>query len=114
MTTPLSPCCEPQSRHIRFLLLKLGIPVHRVGFRQLTLAIAYYARHDHPGMTKEVYPYVARQLGSADWRSVERAIRAVILDGWNRADPQLRKAFFPGFTECPTNKQFISTLCEFL
>ena len=69
------------------MLLELGVGVHRMGYGQLCLAVPRYAEDLTQCLTKDTYPYVARQLGCTDGRAVEHAIRMAILDAWDRRDP---------------------------
>lgn len=93
-------------------LRQLGFGAHRLGYKCLTLAVPRYAGDDTQSLSKEVYPYVAEQLGYPDWHGVERAIRTVVQDGWNRRDPEVWEAYFPNQRKAPTNKQFIAVLAE--
>ena len=94
------------------LLHTLRLPVHRLGYQCLVIALPRYAAGNTQSLTKDVYPYVARQLGCADWHSVERAIRTVIQDSWKHRDPAVWETFFPGLEKAPTNKQFLAVLAE--
>lgn len=96
------------------LLHLLGCPVHRVGFRQLCVAIPLFAKGEVSSVCKELYPLIARTMGSSDWRAVERSIRCEILDGWQNGDPKVWERFFPGRNKAPSNKEFICTLAELL
>ena len=96
------------------LLPLLGCPVHRIGFRQLCVAIPLYAKGEVSAVCKDLYPLLARTMGSSDWRAVERSIRCEILDGWKNGDPKMWDRFFPGRSKAPTNKEFICTMAELL
>lgn len=99
---------------IRSTLRILGIPVHRKGYRQLTIAIACFAKDDTQSITKELYPDVAKVAGIQDWRLVERDIRTVIQYAWENRDPCAWDIYFPGADKAPSNKFFISTLSDLL
>lgn len=96
------------------MLLELGVGVHRMGYGQLCLAVPRYAEDLTQCLTKDTYPYVARQLGCTDGRAVEHAIRMAILDAWDRRDPAVWDSYFPCGEKPPSNKQFIATLAAFL
>ena len=98
--------------HTRVILHELGVPVHRNGYRQLGVAIPCFALDDTQSLSKELYPYVAARFGHTDWRCVEHAIRLVILDAWDRRDPEVWEQYFPNCRKPPSNKQFIATLAE--
>ena len=92
----------------------LGIPVHRKGYRQLTIAIFCYAKDNTQSITKELYPAVARITGIQDWRLVERGIRTAIQCAWANRDPYAWDIYFPCVEKTPSNKLFISTLSDLL
>lgn len=94
------------------MLRELQIGVHRLGYRQLFIAIPRYAMDRTQSLSKEVYPYVADYFGCPDWHSVEHAIRVAILDAWEKRDPVVWQGYFPGATKPPTNKQFIAALAD--
>lgn len=99
---------------IRSALRILGIPVHRKGYRQLTIAIACLATDDTQSITKELYPAVAKVAGIQDWRLVERDIRTAIQYAWANRDSSTWDIYFPGTDKAPSNKIFISTLSDLL
>lgn len=105
---------DPLHRRTSRLLHQLGCPVHRIGFRQLCVAIPMYARGEASAVCKELYPLIARNLGSSDWRAVERSIRCEILDGWKHGNPEMWERFFPGRNKAPSNKEFICTMAELI
>lgn len=92
------------------ILLELGIPVHRVGYKQLCIAIPAYAEDDAQTLSKELFPYVASQLGYCDWRAVEHSIRDSIVYAWKRRDPAVWAKYFPNCRKAPSNKMFIATV----
>lgn len=94
------------------LLHLLGIGIHRLGYQYLRIAAVPFAANDTQSLSKELYPYVAAQTGCADWRSVERAIRAVILDAWEERNEAVWEQYFPNQKKAPTNKQFLAVLAE--
>ena len=96
------------------MLHELGISICRLGYKYLTVAVPCYSVDDIQSLTKEMYPYVAAHFGYHNWRSVERSIRCVILDAWERRDPDVWDRYFPDQKKVPTNKQFIATLAVHL
>ena len=96
------------------MLHELGIPIHRIGYKQLCIAIVRFAGNDSQSLTKELYPFIAAQYGYADWHPVEHSIRLVILHAWENRDPGVWYRYFPGLCRQPSNKQFIATIAEFL
>lgn len=94
------------------LLHLLGIGIHRLGYQYLRSAIVRFAADDTQSLSKELYPDIAEQFGIADWRSVERAIRAVILDAWENRNEAVWEPYFPNRKKAPTNKQFLAVLAE--
>lgn len=94
------------------MLHELQITIRRLGYKQLTIAIPCFALDDRQSLTKELYPYVANYFGYSNWCPVEHAIREIILDAWERRDPEVWEKYFYGMKKPPSNKQFIATLAE--
>lgn len=99
------------------LLHNLGIPSHIKGYQYIREAIRLI--YDHPemmgGITKELYPEVARIFKTTSTR-VERAIRHAIEVSWNRGNIDLMEEIF-GFSvdidkAKPTNSEFIVTIAD--
>lgn len=82
------------------------------GYRQLLAAISLYEQNPDQSMTKELYPAVAKQCGNDNGNQIERSIRNAIHNAWSRRNESLWEQYFPGFTDCPSNKVFISQLIE--
>lgn len=110
MTEQTRPFSQAQREQTENMLLELHVPIHRVGFEQLCIAIPCFARDPAQSLSKELYPQVAEHFGNADWRSVERAIREAIYYAWNHGDPAVWEAYFPGQLTAPSNRLFIITL----
>lgn len=108
MTESLIP--QASQRQVRQMLLELGVPIHRSGFRQLCAAVSLCAAAPGISITKELYPRIAKQFGQADWRNTEHTIRNAISAAWRNRTPAVWEAYFPHYDRCPTNKQFISML----
>ena len=95
------------------MLHELGISIHRLGYVYLSIAVPCYASDNTQSLSKELYPYVAKQLDKyTKWHAVERSIRAVVLEAWNRRDPVVWEWYFPRYKKVPTNKQFIAVVAE--
>ena len=92
------------------ILLELGIPLHRVGYKQLCIAIPAYAVNDTQTLSKELYPLIASKMGYCDWRAVEHSIRDAIVYAWKRRDPVIWAKYFPSRHKPPSNKLFIATI----
>lgn len=107
------PTTAPE-RTVSHILHELGLPVHRIGYKQLCLAIVLYSQNDIQSLSKELYPAVAAHFGYTDWRPVEHAIRLAIYHAWSIRVPGLWEQYFTGTTKPPSNKQFIATIAELL
>ena len=96
----------------------LNIPTHLDGYRQLSLALPLFAANPQQLLTKELYPTVARLCSCKDGRSVEHSIRKAIHAAWLHRDNAIWRKYFligsGGTATCPTNKEFICRLAEFL
>lgn len=112
MTIPASQHGSRSWEPTIHMLHELNIPIHRLGYKQLHLAIPRYAQDDTQSFTKELYPYVAAHWGHSNWQTVEHTIRMAILYAWEHRDPQVWEQYFPNSTRPPSNKQFIVTLAE--
>lgn len=112
MPTLIDPAFADQQKHVIFMLHELNIAVHRVGHKQLTIAILRYVQDDTQSLTKEVYPHVAKCLGYSDWRAVEHSIRVSIMHGWLDRNLEVWERYFPGLDKTPSNKLFIATLAQ--
>jgi len=92
----------------------LGVPAHIKGYHYLRAAILYSIQTPLllTGITKELYPMIARQFSTTASR-VERAIRHAIEITWERAGTDRLESFF-GFTYSgrPTNSEFIAFIAD--
>lgn len=95
----------------------MGVRPHLKGYNFLKAAIRYNVEHygRMPGVTTEVYPYVAA-LYDTSANCVERDIRTAIEYAWNNGDIKAQHSLF-GYTVnshkgTPTAKEFIAMLCE--
>ena len=95
------------------MLHELGISIHRLGYVYLSIAVPYYATDNTQSLSKELYPYVAKRLDKyTKWYAIERSIRLVITEAWERRDPGVWEQYFPRQKKVPTNKQFMAVLAE--
>lgn len=115
---PLLTCPDPRN-HISTLLITLGIPVNYHGYGYLREAILLMARQRDQGITKELYPAIAKMFGNGlTYKNVERSIRNAIEQAWKERDPNIWQQYFPlisnGQIKKPTNGQFIHALADSL
>ncbi|MBQ8238604.1 MAG: hypothetical protein IJZ39_10705 [Oscillospiraceae bacterium] len=94
------------------MLRELSFGAYHDGYVQLCIGIPRYAQDTIQGMCKELYPYIADELGHGNWHSVERSIRFAIMDAWERRDSEIWETYFPNLQKPPTNKVFIATLAD--
>lgn len=94
------------------MLHELGFPAHRIGYKQLCIAIPRYAQDSTQSIIKELYPYIAVIFGYTGWCAVEHAMRCAIHDAWFNCDPDIWEEYFPNSRKPPSNKLFIATLAE--
>jgi len=100
---------ETVSVHLRIL----GVPRHG-GFDDLRVGTPLFAQDPDQSMTKEFYPAVAALRGRSNWKQVEKAIRTAKLAAYRNRNDAVWKEYFPDTSECPTNKDFIARLAEFV
>ena len=100
---------------IASMLLDLNIPSKRRGYCYLEMSIRMYMEHPGQALTKTIYPEVAREHFTQS-EAVERAIRQVIHESWDRRDDRVWRMYFApgkeGIVPRPTNAEFISRLAE--
>ena len=94
------------------MLHALNVPIHRLGYRHLTVAIVRFSQGDMHSLTKELYPYLASYFGYKSWHAVENSIRGAIIDAWNNGDTDVWRQYFSYAKKPPTNKCFLATLAE--
>jgi len=101
------------------LLHELGVPSQIKGFQYLRegILMLYQTTGLIGGITKEVYPEIAKRYNTTASR-VERAIRHAIEVSWNRADYQMMNQIFGHSIDYdrakPTNSEFMVTLSDAL
>ena len=95
-------------------LLRLGIPCSFKGYASLREAVLMMLRDRECSVTKEIYPRVGAMTGGNSSQT-ERAIRAAIVKGWNNRDREVWDRYIPGCDgRCPTNKEFICLVADYL
>lgn len=90
-------------------MLALSIPDASQGFRNLLVGLPSLAACHDQSLSKELYPRIARE-NRVSVGSVEKSIRDAIHTGWSRGERTRWNRFFPGFTRCPTNREFLFRL----
>lgn len=100
---------------ISAMLLELNISSKRRGYTYLEKGIRQYLQQPGQALTKTIYPEVAR-VHDTQPEAVERAIRQVIHESWERRDDRIWRGYFAmgreGVIPRPTNGEFISRLAE--
>ena len=94
-------------------LHKLHVPLWN-GFDDLRIAIPLFAQDPGIGIVKELYPAVAVLRGRDNWQQVEKAIRHVKEYAYAHRNDGVWSEYFPDTSHCPTNKEFIARLAEFI
>jgi len=95
------------------LLCRLNVP-HWSGFDDLRIAVPLFAQDPSIGIVKELYPAVALLRDRNNWKQVEKAIRTVKEYAYAHRDDAVWRMYFPNTSRCPTNKEFIARLSEFI
>ena len=112
--------CQPDPlNQVSAQLITLGIPVNYHGYGFLREAILRIAQKPDQGITKELYPAIAKMFGNnINEKNVERSIRNAIEQAWKVRDDQIWQQYFPrgkdGQIKRPTNGQFIYALADSL
>lgn len=98
-------------------LHELGVPSHIKGYQYIRegITLVYKRPEIVGGITKELYPEIARKYNSTVSR-VERAIRHAIEVSWNRGNWDLMEDIFGHSVDIdkakPTNSEFIVTIAD--
>ena len=103
--------------NVTHILHELGVPSHIKGYHYLREGIKLI--YNNPeligGITKELYPSIAKKFASTDTR-VERSIRHAIEVSWNRGNWDLMHDLFGYSVDIdkakPTNSEFIVTIAD--
>ena len=106
-------------RKISKILHNLGVPSHIKGYTYIreSIKLMYNLNDINGGITKEIYPEIAKKYDSTVSR-VERAIRHAIEISWNRGDYEVMEDIFGHSVDFdrakPTNSEFIATITDHL
>lgn len=98
-------------------LHELGVPSHIKGYQYIRegITLVYKRPEIIGGITKELYPEIAKKYNSTVSR-VERAIRHAIEVSWNRGNWDLMEEIFGHSVDIdkakPTNSEFIVTIAD--
>ena len=98
-------------------LHELGVPSHIKGYYYIRegITIVYKNPSITIGITKELYPQIAKKYSSTV-PNVERAIRHAIEVSWNRGDLDFMEEVFGHSVDIdkakPTNSEFIVTVAD--
>lgn len=98
-------------------LHELGVPSHIKGYHYIRegISLIYNNPRIVGGITKELYPEIAKKYNSTTSR-VERAIRHAIEVSWNRANWDFMEDIFGYSVDIdkakPTNSEFIVTIAD--
>ena len=98
-------------------LHELGVPSHIKGYQYIRegISLIYNDPSIVGGITKELYPEIAKKFHSTTSR-VERAIRHAIEVSWNRANWDFMEEIFGYSVDIdkakPTNSEFIVTIAD--
>lgn len=95
------------------ILMALSIPDASQGYRNLLAGLPSLALCRDQSLSKELYPLIA-QKNQVSPASVEKAIRDAIHAGWDRGDRAQWLRYFPDFTRCPRNREFLFRIAECL
>ena len=104
-------------KKITKVLHTLGVPSHIKGYLYIrdSINIMYNQPDSLGGITKEIYPEIARKYNTTPSR-VERAIRHAIEISWNRGDYDTMDDIFGHSVDYdkakPTNSEFIATIAD--
>lgn len=109
---------ENADRRIADLLVRLGIRPNLKGYQYLRTAIRLSMKdpEELDGITKRLYPSVARKHGTTSDK-VEHAIRHAVKTAWAKGNTDEQKAVF-GYSfeegKNPTNSEFITQVLEYI
>ncbi len=104
---------------IQIALKELGIPSGRDGFHFAKKAVQLLQDSPTTTLTNGVYMAAGLLSGStAEDKQVEQAIRKAIQIAWKDRDEEIWSCYFPagrpGRSECPSNKEFLMAVVDFI
>ena len=114
---PVAVVNRPVERVIGETLMEVGIPLAIKGYRYTVTGVKLLL--DHPemadGITKELYPAIARQHNTISSR-VERGIRYAIEFAFTNGNSEVLYRYFrntvSGIKGKPTNSEFLTLMAE--
>lgn len=110
----LQSCAQPPVYwQVSDLLIRLGIPEHSQGFRNMIVLITLLAENPDQFLGKTLYQETAHR-NRVTYESVEKAIRDAIHTGWDKGSRKLWQQYFPGAAEAPQNKPFLIRIARIL
>ena len=95
------------------LLIRLGIPEHLQGFRNMVVGIPLLSEDPNQFLGKTLYMEIAHR-NRVTFESVEKSIRDAIRSGWAKGNRALWLKYFPGATAAPHNKAFLIRMAAIL
>ena len=99
------------AQHLRIL----GILAGGNGYYSLLSSICLFRQDMTQQLHNDVYCKIAQETG-VDERSIEKGIRTLIRNAWQKRDPKIWARYFPvnehGDVACPKNKEFIMCLAQ--
>lgn len=114
------PKNDVESLLIVDILRDIGVPSHTNGYRYIKRALEKFMEDRdtyHYGITKVLYPSIAKEFGSTASR-VERCIRHAIESAWSRGSLEKIEEVFGATVSSlkgkPTNYEFLSGICEYI
>ena len=108
---------DPLLKRATEVIHEIGVPAHIKGYQYLREAIVVAVRNPDiiQGITKELYPYLAKTFHTTPSR-VERAIRHAIEVAWDRGDLEVLEKWFGNTISHlkgkPTNSEFIALIAD--
>ena len=87
---------------------------HWGGYDDIRVGVPLFSQDSNQSMVKEFYPAVADLRGRDNWQQVEKAIRDVKEYAYEHRDDDVWKEYFSDTSKCPTNREFIARLAEFI
>ena len=106
-------------RQVTDIIREIGVPFNILGHKYVRCAIVLAIGDGEyiSGITKLLYPTVAKEFGTTSSR-VERAIRHAVECAWDRGDLEVLQKYFgntvSGHKGKPTNSEFIATIADYV
>ncbi len=108
---------DPFELRIAQILRELGMSEETKGYRYTIRVICLYRKAEQAGITKEIYPQVAKEMGT-DREKIERDMRYAISRVWRHCDRALLERYFgrERVRKCKSigNRAFCAALLQYL